>query len=509
MIRSSIVLLLLSLGTLVAEAQQFTTPTRVNHDKSLGSQRSPMMKTGRNQNIYVAWVNANAGSGGAIQMSVSTDGGETFSGDVTVCADANCNADFQRTAQFVLDTKDHIHLIWMGNRVRSPINNQLQSDIWYVRSTDNGATWTTPVSVCDADDSSIYAQDFPSIACDSSDNLYVTFLDSRETQRTLNANVHLYFTKSSDGGVSWSTNRNIESYTGVSSGGTCECCTQTLAASPDGNLYAVFRSNISDLRDIWLLRSSDKGDTWQPGLKVSSGDWHISACPVSGPCLALDESETVHVAWRDARDDSSGISHTYYAAIPKGSMAVPANTAFDAAGAELVNYPSVALYAHSKYRVITYQTSNYGMRYILYADGIMSVKNRPIPTGGKQEFGTVLFGPDGTRYLCWQDGKSDPGDIYFCKEISPLPTAGVAAPTLQTSFALFPNPLSGTSKLLTITLADSQGSVRIIDLKGATVLTSKVSTGHTQIDCSAIAEGTYVCVFEQGGLSQSQLLEIR
>jgi hypothetical protein len=509
MIRSVVFALVSLVAIQAVNAQQFTTPVRVNHDKSLTSQRSPMMKIGRNGNVYIAWVNAGVSSSGPILMSVSSDGGSNFGGDVTVCADAACNADFQRTAQFVLDTKDNIHMIWMGNRVKSPTNKQLQPDIWYVRSTNNGMTWTAPVSISGDDDSSIYAQDFPSIACDSNDNLYVTFLDSRETQRKQNANVHLYFTKSMNGGTSWSASRRVENFTAA--GGTCECCTESIASSSDGKLYVVFRSNISDLRDIWLLRSTDQGANWATPLQVQNGDWHISECPVSGPNIALDDDETAHVVWRDVRDDSAGMAHTYYAAIPKGSTMIPDNTAFDAAGATTVNYPSIALYDHSKYRVITYQTFNYGMRYILYADGKMTVPNRPIPTGTSQQFGTVLFAADGTRYISWQDAKADAGDIYFCEEISPLSTASVEESTPGKPFSVRPNPVSGSQKIITIESEAKSGTFRLVDLKGNTVKLWKVKAtgGGMKVDLTGFAAGYYVCVFEHDGRTESNNLEIR
>lgn len=501
------------LSTNVA-AQQWTTPVRVNHDKSLSSQRSPMMKIGRNGNIYVAWVNTISGTGGPILMSVSTDAGKTFTNDVTVCADANCNADFQRTAQFVLDTKDHIHMIWMGNRVKNPKTNQLQPDIWYTRSNDNGATWTTPVSISGADDSSIYAQDFPSIACDSSDNLYVTHLDSRETQRQQNSNVHLYFTKSTDGGMSWSANKKIESYTGVSSGGTCECCTENIASSPDGHLYVVFRSNISDLRNIWLERSEDRGETWAPALKVQNGDWHISECPVSGPSLTLGPDETAYVSWRDARDDSgSNKAHIYLAQIPFGSAEIPANKQMDEPLQMLANYPSIATYENGKYLAIFYQNTAAGndtMRYAVYSGGTPVVKNCPLLSVKRGQFANILFAPDGTRYLCWQDMRDDAGDIYFCKEISPLSTASVEVAPLTKPFSVRPNPITGPNKTVTIVTDATHGTFRLVDLKGNTVKLWKLneSTGM-KVDLSGFAAGYYVVVFEHDGRTESNNIEIR
>ena len=211
--------------------------------------------------------------------------------------------------------------------------------------------------------------------------------------------------------MTWSVNKKAESLPG-NMGGTCECCGLKIVSSPEGHLFIAFRSNINNIRDIWLARSLDKGMTFEPSLKLSSGDWTINACPVSGPNIALDAAEGAHIVWRDVRDDSGGTSHVYYAYVPSGSNATPANTAFDAAGAQMANYGDVAIYGNI--RVLTYQTMNYGTRYILYKDNQPLVNNRPIPSGNAQQFPNVVFTSDGTRYLAWPDGRNDAGNIYFC-----------------------------------------------------------------------------------------------
>jgi hypothetical protein len=475
-------------------AQQYSTPLKINNDVSGSSERSPMMRLDRNGNIFIAWVKADGDGNGPINMSVSTDGGMTFSPQVHVCADANCNSNFQRTAQFAIDTKGNIHLVWMGNRINS------QPDIWYVRSTDMGKTWTKPVSVCDADDSSKYAQDFPSIACDSNDNLYVSFLDSRETQRKVSANVQLYFTRSTDGGMTWSVNKKANVLPG-GIGGTCECCAEKIASSPDGHLYITFRSNINDVRDIWLARSYDKGMTFEPALKIQNGDWNIAGCPVSGPNITLDDSEGAHIVWRDARDDSNGVSHVYYAYVTSGSIAVPSNTAFDAKGASLANYPDVALFDHGKYKVLLYETANYGMRYILLNGSSPMVNNRPIPSGDMQEFGTILFASDGTRYISWQDGKNDAGDIYFCREQAPLSLENVKDRSNKTNFAIYPNPLTTNGRKLAIDYsAFSFTDFRITDVRGKEVFNTILDPGLTnkQIALPNLTAGNYYCIFNNG-----------
>jgi hypothetical protein len=401
-------------------SQTYTTPVRVNLDKSMRADRSPIMKLDHQGNIYISWVSGGDGSGnGPLSMAISTDGGMTFSNHV-VSSNANCNSNFQRGGEFIVNTKGHIHMVWVSARLGSS-----QTDVWYVRSTDMGMTWTTPQSLDGTDDSSKYSQDFPSIACDSSDNLYVSFIDARESQRKKATNNQLYFTKSTDGGMNWSIPKRADIPPG-GMGGTCECCSEHIVSSKDGHLYIVYRSNINNLRDIWLTRSYDQGMTFQPSLKISSGDWNIDACPVSGPNIVLDDSEASHIVWRDARDNAGGILHLYYAFVPKASNVTPMNTSFDASGSQSPNFPNISLYG--KYKAMLYETFNYGMRYILSGDTTI-IKNRPITANGNSEklFANVIFAADGSRYMSWQDKITDEGDIYFMKETSSL-TSAVPAP---------------------------------------------------------------------------------
>ncbi len=476
-------------------AQTYTMPVRVNQDKSLRADRAPIMKLDHDGNIYVSWVGGPDASGnGDLNIAVSTDRGATFA-ETVVNADARCNSNFQRGGEFVVDTKGTIHLVWVANRVGT------QPDVWYTRSTDKGKTWTMAMSISDADDSSKYAQDFPSIACDSSDNLYVSFLDSRETQRKQSAYVHLSLTRSTNGGMSWSSHTKADVLpNGV--GGTCECCAEHIASSPDGHLFIVFRSNINNVRDIWMARSNDKGLTFAPALNVMTGDWNIADCPVTGPNIALDDSNGAHIVWRDSRDNNGGTAHLFYATVANGSTQTPMNMMIDASGAQTPNYPNIALYDHHRFVVITYETFNYGMRYILNANGAPLVNNRPIDANNNsaKSFSNVLFAADGTRYLCWQDAVTDKGDIYFMKETSPLPTSDVAVSQTARGWSLYPNPLSSAHPSFTITREGSaNASVVVVDLLGREIIHQDINREQTTITLpTPLPKGMYYVIEHNG-----------
>lgn len=500
--------LLLLAGLLVSSsvfAQTYTMPVRVNQDKSLRADRAPIMKLDHSGNIYVSWVGgADASGNGDLNMAVSTDGGATFAESV-VSADAKCNSNFQRGGEFVVDTKGNIHLVWVAGRVGT------QPDVWYTRSTDKGKTWSMAMSISDADDSSKYAQDFPSIACDSSDNLYVSYLDPREKERKQSAYFHLYVTRSTNGGMNWSAHKKADVLpSGI--GGTCECCAEHIASSPDGHLFIVFRSNINNVRDIWMARSNDKALTFEPALKVMNGDWNIADCPVTGPNIAVDDSNGAHIVWRDSRDDNGGAAHLFYAYVPSGSMQTPMNMMIDASGAQTPNYPNISVYDHHRFVVMTYETFNYGMRYILNANGSPLVNNRPIDANGTsaKSFSNVLFAANGTRYLCWQDAMSDKGDIYFAKETSPLPTSGVAISPMQTGFSIYPNPISKANPTFTIThQASTTGSLQIVDMLGREIVRQDISgQAQTNITLPQIPSGTYFVVTRTADVVNKALIVV-
>src|SRR5437867_10327183 len=99
--------LILVLIPVVVFAQTYTTPVRVNLDKSMGADRSPIMKLDHSGNIYISWVKADMNGNGPLAMAISTDGGTTFSNKV-ISSDANCNSNFQRGGEFIVNTKGHI-----------------------------------------------------------------------------------------------------------------------------------------------------------------------------------------------------------------------------------------------------------------------------------------------------------------------------------------------------------------------------------------------------------------
>jgi hypothetical protein len=77
----------------------------------------------------------------------------------------------------------------------------------------------------------------------------------------------------------------------------CECCHPSAAVAPNGEILVMFRNSIEGSRDMYVVRSSDRGKTFGTAAKQGSGTWKLNACPMDGGGIAAGVS-----AWRREKD---------------------------------------------------------------------------------------------------------------------------------------------------------------------------------------------------------------
>jgi hypothetical protein len=118
-------------------------------------------------------------------------------------------------------------------------------------------------------------------------------------------NSEVFSAVSIDGGRTFSANQRIATE-------ACPCCKTTLLAAADGTVYAAWRQVLEgDHRHIAVASSSDGGATFSQATMVSNDQWQIHACPVSGAALASSEKGEVEVAWYT--EGAAGPAGLYFA----------------------------------------------------------------------------------------------------------------------------------------------------------------------------------------------------
>jgi hypothetical protein len=118
------------------------------------------------------------------------------------------------------------------------------------------------------------------------DRVFATWLDLR------NGHNEIYGSLSNDGGITWS--KNIRIYHSPDTT-VCECCKPSVVVSGN-NVYVMFRNWLDGNRDIYLISSTDGGQTFGNAKKSGTGSWALKGCPMDGGGLTV-ENNVVNTVW--------------------------------------------------------------------------------------------------------------------------------------------------------------------------------------------------------------------
>jgi hypothetical protein len=208
----------------------------------------PQVAVGSGGAAYVAMIRD-----GNIVVAASDDGGKTF-GEPVVAIDAagEARGGMRRGPRIGVDGKG-------GLVVTAPVcfdkaelrNRYPASELWLVRSSDKGKTWTKPVRVNEVPKKAAEALHW--MAVDDSGTAHVAWLDVREK----NANC-LWYARVA--GEKPERNRRITDP-------VCECCAPGMALDGKGNPVIVVREGQKQDRGILMTISSNKGQSFgKPGI---------------------------------------------------------------------------------------------------------------------------------------------------------------------------------------------------------------------------------------------------
>ena len=141
-------------------------------------------------------------------------------------------------------------------------------NIWAYSLNRATGKWLPRVRVTDVAD--MAKEGFVALTA-GSDNVYnAAWLDLRGNKHN-----KLVGSRSTDGGQTWSPNKIIyESPDGT----VCECC-QLSEVSQGTHVALMFRNFLNGSRDMYLLESTDGGQTFGKAQKVGEGTWKLNACP--------------------------------------------------------------------------------------------------------------------------------------------------------------------------------------------------------------------------------------
>lgn len=164
-----------------------------------------------------------------------------------------------------------------------------------VRSTDNGRTWSAPVTP--HTDGLEAEHGFVTLWPDSAGTLGLAWLDGRKSAMPDSAREMTVRTAvvAPDGSLQREAVLDARS---------CDCCQVAAAATNRGQVVVYRDRTAAEIRDIVAVRRTATG--WSDPVPVHVDNWHYAGCPVNGPSIA-SRGDTVVVAWFTAANDTARV----------------------------------------------------------------------------------------------------------------------------------------------------------------------------------------------------------
>src|SRR5215213_4501894 len=225
-------------------------PVRVNRQPGIATAwrgDQPSLAVSPNGSVYIVWtarVESAGEHGTDLYLSVSNDGGQSFTGEVKI-NDDKMPGDHGMHSLAI--TNDRIYVGWLDER-----------------------------------------------------NVHKPKPSSKAEGHHMESNRDLFLAYSTDGGRTFSANRKVATE-------ACPCCKTSLAVAPDGTLYAGWRQVLpGNYRHIAVVSSKDGGTSFSSPVIVSDDRWVLQGCPVSGPSLSVDPaSASLRVLWYAAGEGNA------------------------------------------------------------------------------------------------------------------------------------------------------------------------------------------------------------
>jgi hypothetical protein len=327
-----------------------------NPDTSLSTDYNGSRIASNGSIVHTVWFDTRDGNK-EIYYKRSTDAGITWGADIRLTNDPGWSF-----SPCIAISGTNVYVVWVDTRIAGVLG-----EIFYKNSTDNGITWG-------ADTRLVYRSSgwgsYPSIA-ESGQNIHVFWHDTRD-----GGGAEIYYKRSSDAGVSWSSEIRITNAIGSSFFPSCCVSGSTVhlvwCDYRDGNYEIYYKCSIDeginwdldrrltfdssysyypyvavsgsnahivwcDNRDgnyeLYYKRSTDEGLNWGSDTRLTNASG-ISYCPAV--CVY---GQVVHVLWSDDRDGNFEI---YYKQNPTGNPIgiVQINTYIPKEYKLMQNYPN-------------------------------------------------------------------------------------------------------------------------------------------------------------------------
>jgi len=231
-------------------------------------------------NIYAVWEDDNPGNA-EIYFKRSTDGGLTWLATKKITNSAN-----DSHGPAITVNGSNIYVTWYEDMTG-------ESQVFFRRSEDGGATWKAVKQVTD----NAGFSGAPVIAVNGA-NVYLAWVDRTP------GNNEIYFMRSIDGGATWQAAKRLTNTAGSSM--------DPAIAVNGANIYLAWYDDTPGNAEIYVRKSTNGGTSWQAAVRLS-----FNAGGSYAPAIAV-KNNAVYVSWSDNSPSAGGYTEVYFRKSPDG-----------------------------------------------------------------------------------------------------------------------------------------------------------------------------------------------
>ncbi|MEI6765072.1 MAG: exo-alpha-sialidase [Bacteroidota bacterium] len=410
-----------------------------------------------NDTLHVIWADRFNSKTGAIYYTRSVDTGLTWSAPVSITS-LTGNA---YNPAIAVNGKN-IHVVW---RVIDTITQHRTS--WYRHSPDGGNTWGAAIAL----DTSV--ADWPAVAV--SGNIVYVVNDIVTSQTPYNTEI--FFLKSTDNGITWSTHQQLTYATGRS---------EDEAISARGNkIHMSWNDNRTGQMQIYYKESSDYGVSWGPDVAIVPPFDYGTMVSVDGanvdvPCagaasghyqIYLVQSADSGVSWGPAVNLTNDPANTYY-------------------------YPFLTRDGADLH--LTYVKSGVGGQYLHSANGGISW-SLPYNLGNSQITPFVAYTSCAVHIILPDSGRIKYFRNPTGNEGSHCNLTGISSNSETNLVKVYPNPFEGQATIEILGAENiEQAVLKIYNMLGGEILFSKFGNQRKLIvNSDKLGNGMYIYIVSE------------
>jgi hypothetical protein len=263
---SSTIVMAISNPMLPSTAYAITFGASKNLSNNDGNSGRPQIEASGN-NVYTVWGDGSKG-GGDTFFKRSTTSGDSFQNT----KDLSNGIDGEASNIHIVKEGNNVYVVWTEGGSFS------DSEVYFKRSTDNGASFGSTINLSNDGSSS----QKPEIAV-AGDNVYVVWVDVSDGE-----DHQLFFKRSTDNGASFSSVKKLDMPH------VFTFHLDTRIAASGNNVYIAFAGGGEESEEVFFTKSTNKGSSFSKVISINNNDEDSFLGDIAA------KGSNVYIVWGDS-----------------------------------------------------------------------------------------------------------------------------------------------------------------------------------------------------------------